>query len=150
MGGGGGLYVNSIVANHMTGISLMGSATVDYVLWHNNLMNTSDMGLTLSNEFTGDPAFAWDSYHLTSGSAALNIALNAGVTNDMDGQSRPSYTGFDLGADEWAPGAPEHIVPLGTAEEDFSIHWTPDPGADGYRLYRFVDPYLDNVRLKTR
>lgn len=51
----------------------------------------------------GDPAFyipdAFD-YHILPTSAAVNAGVNAGVKTDIDGQTRPRDTRYDIGADE--------------------------------------------------
>lgn len=39
-------------------------------------------------------------YHIGSTSAARDVGVDAGVTNDMDGSPRPMGRGYDLGADE--------------------------------------------------
>jgi hypothetical protein len=60
----------------------------------------------MQNQYTGDPAFAPDGYHVTPGSAALDRGVNAGVAadaaTDVDGDVRPAPAGThpDLGADE--------------------------------------------------
>jgi hypothetical protein len=51
-----------------------------------------------------DPA-AGD-YHITLGSAALNGGIDAGVVDDMDGDLRPDWCFFDIGADELLTGNP--------------------------------------------
>ena len=56
--------------------------------------------ITVTNEYTGDPAFAADGYHLTAGSAAIDRGVNTGVDDDVDGDQRPMCYGYDLGADE--------------------------------------------------
>ncbi len=55
--------------------------------------------ITVTNEYTGTPAFAADGYHLTSASAAIDKGVDAGVTTDIDGDLRDSTP--DLGADEF-------------------------------------------------
>jgi hypothetical protein len=51
------------------------------------------------NPLTGDPKLS-PSYHLTSGSAAVDAGVDAGVDHDIDGDARPFGDGFDIGADE--------------------------------------------------
>jgi hypothetical protein len=55
---------------------------------------------TAVSGFSGDPGLD-PTYHLQSGSAAIDAGLDAGVDHDIDGDSRPSGDGFDIGADEY-------------------------------------------------
>ncbi len=115
-GSGPGVYVdsyatlsatNTIIAGHSSvGISntALTSSTVNLnnTLFHNNGVNYGS-GVSSSNERSGDPTFvnpaAFD-YHIDPGSAAMNTGVNAGVTTDIDGNSRPQGSGYDIGADE--------------------------------------------------
>ena len=96
---------NMIIVSHTVGISITTSnmAMLNGVLWYGNTSNTDGVGtITVTNEYTGNPAFASDGYHITSNSAAINVGIEAEVTMDLDGEARPFGTGPDLGADEWA------------------------------------------------
>ena len=53
-----------------------------------------------NNPLTGDPKLS-DSYHLQSGSAAIDAGVDAGVTTDIDGDARPQGSAPDIGADEF-------------------------------------------------
>jgi uncharacterized repeat protein (TIGR01451 family) len=59
-------------------------------------------------------------YHIRSSSAAIDTGVEAGVDHDIDGESRPLGSGYDLGADE----AGLVVTKLAT----------PDPGQPGAQL----------------
>lgn len=94
---------NSIVVSHTVGLTVSASstATLKNVLWFNNTTtNITGAGkIELYNQFTGDPIFIADGYHLGTGSAALGRGINAGVVSDIDGEFR-SLVAPDLGVDE--------------------------------------------------
>jgi hypothetical protein len=107
------MITNTILANQSVGISLTTGNTVmiNGVLWFNTPTKVSQAGATVSvqHQYQGDPAFSSDGYHLTSGSAAIDNGVPAGVLSDIDGQPRQAQAP-DLGADEyWAPGYPKYI-----------------------------------------
>ena len=80
--------------------------TVNGILWYNTPITVSKSVtavVTVNNQFTGNPFFAADGYHLSLNSAAIDKGVNAGVTEDIDGESRPRGIGYDLGADEFWP-----------------------------------------------
>ena len=116
MGGGSRTVAltNTILVSHSVGISVTGgnTVTVNSVLWHNAPITVSQSItaiVTVQNQRMGDPAFAFDGYHITATSAAVNAAVNAGVTMDFDNQPRP-YQTPDIGADEyWPPGTPKYV-----------------------------------------
>jgi uncharacterized repeat protein (TIGR01451 family) len=100
------VFTNTIIAgHHSVGITVTAgsTATLEATLWHDNGTNTGGEILTGTINVYGDPAFvapaAWN-YHLTAESAAIDKGVNAGVSVDMDGDPRPSGTGYDIGADE--------------------------------------------------
>ncbi len=77
------------------------TTTLNGVLWFGNGANTDGAGLlSVTNEYTRDPAFAADGYHLTAGSAAIDRGESTGVTIDIDGEPRTMPP--DLGTDEYA------------------------------------------------
>jgi hypothetical protein len=59
--------------------------------------------VTVNNQVVGNPFFAPDGYHLSLNSSATDKGGNAGVTEDIEGESRLRGTGYDLGADEFWP-----------------------------------------------
>jgi len=109
---------NTIIANQTEGVYVDGNvlnvAVLDGVLWWNNGANTTGSGTVIAtNETTGDPAFVNPTgtfvspfehgYHIDSGSAAIDAGVDYDIDADVDGQPRPHYGGYDLGADEWWP-----------------------------------------------
>jgi predicted outer membrane repeat protein len=104
---------NTIIASHTLGITVTGgsTATLESTLWHDNTTDWGGEGtINHSLDYAGDPAFnapgAGD-YHIGSGSAAIDAGVDAGVTDDIDGDIRPfdgdadGIDGFDIGADEY-------------------------------------------------
>jgi hypothetical protein len=106
-------FTNTIIAGHATAALFAESgctATLEATLWHGNGTDTAGEGTVVSStNLYGDPAFAdpanWD-YHLGGGSAAIDAGVDAGVTEDLDGLSRPQGHGYDLGAYEFVNQAP--------------------------------------------
>ena len=97
------VFTNTILANHTVGVlaTTTSTVTLDGVLWHNNANPIGGAGsVIVSNEYTGDPAFATDGYHLTAVSPAINTCTPSTITTDIDGDPRPLGTACDLGADE--------------------------------------------------
>lgn len=97
---------NTILVSQTVGITASAGSTaaLDGVLWFGNGSNTGGAGtINVTNQTTGNPAFAADGYHLTPASAALDKGVNAGVGDDIDGQIRPFGAAPDLGVDEGQP-----------------------------------------------
>jgi hypothetical protein len=104
---------NTILVSHAVGVSVTAgsTATLDGVLWYNTPITVSQVAATVmvKHQYTGDPLFDVDGYHLTSGSAAIDKGVPLDVHSDIDGQPRPSGL-FDLGADEyWPPGSLKYV-----------------------------------------
>ena len=92
---------NTILVSHTVGIAVAegNTATLNATLWYANDTDYSS-NVIHANDHSGDPAFAPDGYHLTLSSAAIDAGVDAGVTTDIDGDTRPQGSGPDLGADE--------------------------------------------------
>jgi len=112
-GDGSGVYItgtnstvaltNTILVSHTVGITVTAgnTAILNGILWYSNTINYGGEGtITITNEYTGNPAFADDGYHLIASSEAIDKGVNAGVDDDVDGDPRPMGHGYDLGADE--------------------------------------------------
>lgn len=96
---------NTILVSHSVGISVTSGNTVtaDAILWFGTPITVSQAtaaAVNVQNQYTGDPAFAADGYHLTVHSPAVDRGVDAGVPVDIDGDSRPQQAAPDLGADE--------------------------------------------------
>jgi len=106
---------NTIVANHAVGIqnvNVTGRGTARYMLFFGNTDNHPSPGTTAFPDMTGwvagdpDPLFIDppnDNYHIGFNSPAIDAGIDAGVTDDIDGDLRPDpdSSGFDIGADDY-------------------------------------------------
>jgi len=115
-GDGSGVYVtnwwanystvaltNTILASHNVGIAVTAgnTATLETTLWCSNAYNYGGGGtIAVTKEYTGNPAFMADGYHLTSSSTAIDKGLDVDVVTDIDGDIRPIGLRPDIGADE--------------------------------------------------
>ena len=101
---------NTLISSHSVGINVTGISLVKIngILWHDTPITVSRepaATVTVQNQIQGNPAFAADGYHLTANSQAIDRGVAAGVTSDIDGETRPSGGAPDLGADEYTgPG----------------------------------------------
>ena len=119
-GDGRGVYVannsgvvmtNSILVGHVVGsyVDDDSSASLDATLWGSGVWANGDDWsgsgiISTANDLGGDPAFVDPDngdYHIGPGSAAIDAGVDAGVTTDIDGETRPFGAGYDIGADEW-------------------------------------------------
>jgi hypothetical protein len=87
-------------------VNSLSTATLEATLWYGNGDNAYGagyVGMGTINVYD-DPAFvdpAGCDYHIGAGSAAIDVGIDAGVTEDIDGDPRPVGVGPDIGADEF-------------------------------------------------
>jgi hypothetical protein len=95
-------FTNAFAADEIGGGNLVIEHTNTLHQYVTNLHQavTGSPTFTATSAFTGDPKLN-SSYHLTSGSAAIDAGVDAGVSTDLDGQPRPSGAAPDVGADEF-------------------------------------------------
>ncbi len=105
------LLTNTILVGHTTGITVTpgNTARLTATLWGaGDWANAADWGgggtiTTGTVNVRGNPAFAdpdAGDYHIRSGSAAIDAGVDARVSIDLDGEPRPTGSGYDIGADE--------------------------------------------------
>jgi predicted outer membrane repeat protein len=96
--------LNSIIVGQQLGLESFGVVTQSHNLYFNNQLDVTGTVTAAGLIITGvDPRFAnplIDDYHLTFGSPAINQGADAGITDDVDGQTRPIGAGFEIGFDE--------------------------------------------------
>ena len=99
---------NAIIVSHTIGIVANGgvAVTADHSLFFGNQTNVQ--GVTNLNPVMGDPRFldaAGGDFHLALGSAAVDVAKEAFIDMDWEGDLRPIIASPDIGADEFGDSA---------------------------------------------
>jgi hypothetical protein len=100
-------FTNTII-DKPGGITVAAGSAVflDTTLWSPSLL--LQPGLTVSGtgsiisatNYYSATGIVLPTYHLAPTSAAIDLGVDAGVTVDIDGDSRPQGAGYDIGADE--------------------------------------------------
>ena len=106
--GGTATLTNTIVASHTIAGFWGTNIVADHTLFFNSGTPCGG-GASCTNNLTGDPKFvnpAGGDYHIGPGSAAIDVGVDAGVTDDIDGDMRPQGAGYDVGADEYRASTP--------------------------------------------
>ncbi len=143
------VFSNTIVAGQPVGIFATpdNRLTVDGVLWHATPTHIQAAGvdLTVLNEYSGDPMFQADGYHLRTYSAARNKVASA-LEHDVDGQLRDGGNQKDLGADEHVPTTlidPEigGTLTYTNPQEEVTITLTVPPGAISREITLMFSPF---------
>ncbi|MBO9391204.1 MAG: fibronectin type III domain-containing protein, partial [Roseiflexus sp.] len=138
---------NSIIADH-AGSPVFGDGnqtgpvTIRRVLFFNNgspnVTVVRGAQVTEQNSFSGNPQFFAPGapnfdYHIQSGSAAIDQAMDSDLSTDLDGQKRPSGSTRDVGADEYSTEIPLSFsrIPRGV-----TLSWRKPPvlPITGYRV----------------
>jgi hypothetical protein len=127
--------VNSILAGHSSAAIFADAdarVELDATLFDGNAKQNDGPGAVVrTRTFTGSASFvnpAAGDYRIKPDSAAINKGVNAGVTVDIDGQTRPQGGGYDLGADEYM-----YVTPTPTLTP--SPTFTPSPTPSLSYLY---------------
>ena len=126
---------NTILVSHTVGITITAGNTVtlEATLWGAdtwaNMTDSGGAGTTIIGtcNYQGDPGFVDPgvrSYRIGPRSAAIDKGIDAGIYDDMDGQTRPHYGGYDLGADEWWPLIAFKAVTPDTSEPGEVVTYT--------------------------
>jgi len=101
---------NTLVVSFTNGFAAQELGSGEVLIQHTNTLTDNVTTLhqtvggsptfTAVNPLTGDPKLD-ATYHLQVGSAAIDAGVDAGVTTDIDGDTRPWGAGYDIGADEY-------------------------------------------------
>lgn len=123
------VFTNTLLSQNSTGIRVENNASVTLAqtLWDRNeapLIGT----IQETGHLEGLAGLAQDGIHLTRYSAALSQGVDAGVAEDIDGESRPRPAGTapDLGADEF-PYNPDEF--FAAEQVAFPGQWLFQPNA---------------------
>jgi hypothetical protein len=90
---------NNLIAHNMGAGIVTGTGVVTFYITHNLFWHNGSDPITGTSAVLADPLLATDGYHVGPGSAAIGAGIDAGVTTDIDGESRLGLP--DIGVDEY-------------------------------------------------
>lgn len=92
---------NNIMANATTDAVVIDNETGMNINGYNNLYCGQSSEFYGTNALNGSAEFTGvNNYHLKTGSAAIDTAINAGIRHDLDNNARPNLYGYDVGCYE--------------------------------------------------
>jgi len=106
-------FTDTILVSQTVGISVAtgNSANLNATLWGTTTSGSNGTDWIANGSLLTGTTNLWEApgflcvncggYHLASSSAAIDAGVNAGVTVDVDGGSRPSGSGYEIGYDEY-------------------------------------------------
>jgi hypothetical protein len=109
---------NTIVVSQVFGVNAGTGVTVraHTTLWGSaewaNTSNTNGSVTLFGTQVYSQPVFVDPdamNFHIKATSNAVDMAINAGVTTDIDGVARPIDDGYDIGADEVSKTLPPKV-----------------------------------------
>jgi hypothetical protein len=120
------------------------AADPSFVSGYENLLRTATVldegGNAITVRFTPLLPTTAD-YHLNPNSPAIDAGQDGGLTEDIDGDARPTGLGHDIGADEYVAGvftALQVLTPNGgeriPSGSTYTITWGAPAGADHYTV----------------
>jgi hypothetical protein len=129
----------------MASESAPGEVTIEHVntLFDNVANQHLNLGgsptFTATNPVSGNAQLD-ATYHLQNGSDAIDAGVDAGVTDDIDGDVRPIGNGPDIGADEFISVPPEAFDKSSPADgavdqsREPELTWATSVAAESYEL----------------
>ena len=99
------VLTNNLIYSHTYGVYAVTTSTarLDHTLFYaHSISDTGGPGTIVNTDpiTDQDPLLTAD-YHLSCGSPAIDAGVDAGVYIDIDGDTRPQRSDYDIGADEF-------------------------------------------------
>jgi hypothetical protein len=126
---GADLYINNDPDGDGSANGTVNLYNNDFDLSNGFYIEVDDDSVVYSDNLNNvDPEFDIDGYHLTDISPCIDAGMDAGVYDDIDGDSRPQGDGIDIGADEYVQKYLEISIDIKPGSDPNSINCYNDKG----------------------